>query len=73
MWGLNGPRRRKQPLHVIPMALALILAAFAGAAIGLIWQSSDLAADEEDTGQAEGQGTGDEGAAEDDDPSADGS
>ena len=70
MWGLNGPRRRNQPLYVIPMALALILAAFAGAAIGLIWQSSDFAAEEDETGRGEAQGEEEEGAAEDDTPAA---
>ena len=35
-----GPSgRRNEPLHVIPMALALVLAAFLGAALGVVWQS----------------------------------
>jgi hypothetical protein len=33
-----GPSGRpREPLHVIAMALALLLAAFAGGALGLIW------------------------------------
>ena len=32
-----GPGRPRDPLYVIPMALALVLAAFAGGALGLIW------------------------------------
>ena len=43
-----GPSgRRNEPLHVIPMALALVLAAFLGAALGLIWQSVGLGGGEE--------------------------
>ncbi|AKH42662.1 hypothetical protein FHS61_000432 [Altererythrobacter atlanticus] len=37
--------RRKEPLHVWMMALVLALAAFAGAALGLVWQSSGLGDD----------------------------
>lgn len=41
--GLGGePPRRRASLHVIPMALALVLAAVLGAAVGLVWQSSGL-------------------------------
>ena len=36
---LGQASRRNEPLHVIPMALALVLAAFLGAALGLVWQS----------------------------------
>ena len=33
-----GPSGRpREPLHVIAMALALLVAAFAGGALGLIW------------------------------------
>jgi len=33
-----GPSTRpRDPLHVIPMALALALAAFAGGAVGIVW------------------------------------
>jgi len=38
-----GPSgRRSEPLNVIGMALALVLAAFVGAALGLIWHASGL-------------------------------
>ena len=37
---LGSPGRRNEPLFVIPMALALVLAAFLGAALGLLWQSA---------------------------------
>ena len=36
---LGPSSRRNEPLHVVPMALALVLAAFLGAAIGLVWES----------------------------------
>ena len=40
-----GPSGRpRDPLFVIPMALALVLAAFAGGALGLMWHK--LAGDE---------------------------
>lgn len=39
------PGRRQEPLHVIPMALLLVLAAFTGAALGLIWQSAGIGGD----------------------------
>jgi hypothetical protein len=43
-----GPSgRRNEPLNVIGMALALVLAAFLGAALGLIWHASGLGGDEE--------------------------
>jgi hypothetical protein len=36
-----GPSgRRNEPLYVIPMALALILAAFLGGALGLVWHAA---------------------------------
>ena len=34
---LGPPGRPREPLHVITMALALALAAFAGGALGLVW------------------------------------
>jgi len=34
--------RRKQPLHVAAMAMALVLAAFTGGGLGLVWQSAGL-------------------------------
>ncbi|MBC7159501.1 MAG: hypothetical protein H5U21_05550 [Porphyrobacter sp.] len=37
---ITPPGRRQEPLHVVPMALLLVLAAFAGGALGLIWQSA---------------------------------
>jgi hypothetical protein len=37
---LGSPNRRNDPLHVGWMALALVLAAFLGAAVGLVWQSA---------------------------------
>lgn len=45
---LGPPSRKSPPLGVLPMALALIVAAFLGAAIGLVYQASGLGdADEE--------------------------
>jgi hypothetical protein len=34
---IGPPGRPREPLHVIVMALALALAAFAGGALGLMW------------------------------------
>lgn len=34
---IGPPGRPREPLNVIAMALALLLAAFAGGALGLIW------------------------------------
>ena len=45
--GTSG--RRNEPLYVIRMALALVLAAFLGAALGLVWQSAGFGAGEEQT------------------------
>ena len=42
---LGPPGRRNEPLYVVPMALALVLAAFLGAALGLVWQSAGFGAD----------------------------
>lgn len=42
---------------MIPMALALILAAFAGAAIGLIWESSGSGEEAESQGPEGAAGT----------------
>lgn len=44
---LGTPGRRNEPLHVGWMALALVLAAFLGAALGLVWQSIGFGAGEE--------------------------
>ena len=44
-----GPSgRNNDPLHVIPMALALVLAAFLGAALGLVWQSAGFGSADRD-------------------------
>ena len=43
-----GPSgRRNEPLNVIWMALALVLAAFLGAALGLLWHASGWGEPEE--------------------------
>jgi hypothetical protein len=39
---LGSPNRRNEPLYVIAMTLALVLAAFLGAALGVVWQSAGL-------------------------------
>jgi hypothetical protein len=39
---LGTPGRPKARLGVIPMALALVVAAFLGASLGLVWQSTGL-------------------------------
>jgi len=44
---LGSSGRHNEPLHVVPMALALALAAFAGAAIGLVWQSAGFGSEEQ--------------------------
>ncbi len=42
------PGRPRQKLGVLGMAIALAGAAFAGAALGLVWQSSGFGEDEEE-------------------------
>lgn len=37
---LGPSSKRNEPLYVIPMALALILAAFLGGALGLVWHAA---------------------------------
>ncbi len=37
--------RRREPLYIIPMALALVLAAFLGGALGLVWQAAGFGGD----------------------------
>lgn len=37
---LGPSTRRNEPLYVIPMALALVLAAFLGGAMGLVWHAA---------------------------------
>ena len=44
---LGTPGRRKEPLYVIPMAFALILAAFLGGALGLVWNAADFGGSDE--------------------------
>jgi len=42
-----GPSgRRQEPLHVFAMAAALVLAAFLGGALGLIWDAVGFGADD---------------------------
>ncbi len=43
----SSPPRRRPSLHVFATLLALMLAAAAGAGVGLIWQGSGLADEEE--------------------------
>lgn len=51
--GTSG--RKPEPLYVIPMALALVFAAFVGAALGLVWHASGFG-DPPPPEQAEAQG-----------------
>ncbi|HEY6814867.1 MAG TPA: hypothetical protein VI168_04940 [Croceibacterium sp.] len=44
---LGHSGRPNEPLYVVPMALALVLAAFLGAALGLVWQSAGFGEEEE--------------------------
>ena len=43
---LGTPSRRKSPLGVFAMLVALVVSAFLGAAAGLVWQSQDWFDDE---------------------------
>tara|TARA_A100001391_G_scaffold18104_1_gene10119 strand:+ start:12227 stop:12421 length:195 start_codon:yes stop_codon:yes gene_type:complete len=45
---LVNPQRGAQSIGVIWIALALVIAAFLGAALGMVWQSSGLGADDEE-------------------------
>ncbi len=45
---LGSPNRRNDPLYVGRMALALVLAAFLGAALGLVWQSAGFGSSDEE-------------------------
>ncbi|MEO6153547.1 MAG: hypothetical protein ABIT09_05060 [Croceibacterium sp.] len=36
---IGTPGRRQEPIHALAMAAALIVAAFAGAALGLLWHA----------------------------------
>ena len=51
--GLGPSGRRQEPLNVIAMAVALVLAAFLGGAAGLLWHASGLG--EGETAEAEGE------------------
>jgi hypothetical protein len=44
---ISSSGRRQEPIHVVPMALILLLAAFTGGALGLVWQSTGLGDEEE--------------------------
>jgi len=60
--GLGGGQpRRGASLNVLAMAVALVLAAFLGASVGLVWQSSGLGADE-DAQDASGSDAGEPAA-----------
>ena len=50
---LGSPGRRDEPLHVLPMALALTLAATLGGAAGVIWQWIGFGEEEAPAGSAE--------------------
>ena len=54
---LGTPGRAQEPIHVVPMALALALAAFLGGALGLIWHAAGFSDDEQ---QAAGTAPGGE-------------
>ncbi|AKQ41416.2 hypothetical protein CP97_04275 [Aurantiacibacter atlanticus] len=43
---LGNPQGKKAPLGVFVMLIALVVAAFLGAAAGLIWQGSDWFSEE---------------------------
>ncbi len=46
-WGMTlGPSgRRQEPLYIVRMAGALVLAAFLGGALGLVWQATGFGDD----------------------------
>lgn len=44
---ISPPGRRQEPIYAIPMALALVLAAIAGAGLGFVWQSATLEKEDE--------------------------
>jgi len=46
---LGPPGRSNEPIHVVQMALALVLAAFAGGALGLVWDKLSSDAKPEET------------------------
>lgn len=43
---LGKPNRARPPLNVLVMLVALVFAAFLGAAAGLVWQSADWFSEE---------------------------
>ncbi|MGB3166999.1 MAG: hypothetical protein WBA68_09520 [Alteraurantiacibacter sp.] len=43
---IGSTQRKKSPLGVFAMLVALVLAAFFGAAAGLVWQGADWFSDE---------------------------
>ena len=49
---LGSPGRRDEPLYVVPMALALVLAAALGGAAGVIWQWIGFGGEEEQAAPA---------------------
>jgi len=51
---LGPPGRRNEPLNVIGMAVALVIAAIVGAAAGLIWHASGFGSEEEQAGEEAG-------------------
>lgn len=50
---LSETVRRMPPLRVFTMAATLVFAAFLGATMGLVWQSSGLGEPDEETAQEE--------------------
>jgi hypothetical protein len=42
---IGPPGKRQEPLYIVPMALALALAAFVGGGLGLVWQATGLGTD----------------------------
>jgi hypothetical protein len=48
---LGQSGRRNEPLYVVRMALALVFAAFLGAALGLVWQSIGFGSAERPEGE----------------------
>ena len=46
---LTKPTRTSTPLGVVFIASGLVVAAFLGAGMGLIWQSSGIGAEDEET------------------------
>ena len=53
---LGPPDFRREPLHVLLMAIALAAAAFLGAISGLIWQSAGLGQADDDGAPVEQAG-----------------